>query len=50
MPIDNSTSVNTKNKADHPGGNDVCPDQARYELLSPAARSDAGRRGAASGL
>lgn len=24
MPIDNST----KNKADHPGGNDVCPDQA----------------------
>jgi hypothetical protein len=45
MPIDNSTSVNTKNKADHPGGNDVCPDQARCELLPPAARPTPGGEG-----
>ena len=48
MAIDNSTSVNTKNKADHPGGNDVCPDQARCEL--PPPRRPALRRVARGGL
>jgi hypothetical protein len=45
MPIDNSTSVNTKNKADHPGGKGVCPDQARCEVLPQPPGPTLGDRG-----
>lgn len=38
--------MNTKKKADHPGGNDVCPDQARREVL---ARRPVGNQAARGG-
>ena len=44
MPIDNSTSVNTKNKADHPGGMTYARTRPAVNCC-PSRPADAGRRG-----